>query len=861
MVSAFSVTSTTVRAASASISYPKNYGTGSTQIRHEPAGHSRRLHLSKYRRKQEPAEMAEPHARAARTPAARALLLAGAILAIVLGGLFMAHPASAATAAPAAPAAQVAPVATAVLADAGTTAATLKVNQVDALAQPAGGICGVPGIGDIGGLVGLCQAGQSGLGGVLNNICTPSTPQPEVASAGIDSMISTPGGQATGMTLYDNYGIAGQYWAATGLQCSQMTSLIGNNVAGMVFDMAKSLDRVTITVYQSAAGSNILGWLSNSVDTLITALGNAIYFPFLAPVVIIGAIWLAWQGLVRKRATRTIEGTIWMVIACAAAIWLIGRPADFTGLGTSVANGTTSVLNTAFAKLPATTGSNCLPVAKGDPESVTANYSFASGTGIVDQNANELWSVLVCKPWLDGEFGTTVYAQPGTAAARTNVINEYARQLLWSQAVANNEKPITTALFNAKMSTYGGIAQQLQSTDPAVYSLFQGDQWTTRLEVAFSALFAAVAAGLLVLLIALTLIILKLGFLLLLVAGPFFLIIGVHPGFGRVIAIRWFEMLVGVLMKQVAVALVLSILLYCYSLIMGTTDQVLPWALKIMMIALVTVAVFIYRKPFQHLFSSVGYGMLGSNERAETSWRESALGFRRVTSTAASVAVPSVGAASAARATRWARRTAADGGSAADAAAGAGTDGAGSAGPGSGAGADGKSVMPAADSHSTARQGPDAGVASGRPAPPLPLPPHSGAPAAGGGSAGWARGGSGAAGSGARGPAAPPPARRTGSAASQSRTAPPAPQSRPAPPAPPSSPAPPSPRPASSSRPASGSTWPRGATPVRSSESRSSGAANGASLRAPNGAPNGAPIQAAKPPAASFWARSRRRSK
>ena len=31
---------------------------------------------------------------------------------------------------------------------------------------------------------------------------------------------------------------------------------------------------------------------------------------------------MAWQGLIRKRATRTFEGTVWMVIACAAAIWL-----------------------------------------------------------------------------------------------------------------------------------------------------------------------------------------------------------------------------------------------------------------------------------------------------------------------------------------------------------------------------------------------------------------------------------------------------------------------------------------------------------------------------------------------------------
>ena len=112
-----------------------------------------------------------------------------------------------------------------------------------------------------------------------------------------------------------------------------MTSLIGNNVAGMVFDAAKSIDRVTIIVYQSAAGNNILTWLQNAVDKLISALGKAIYFPYLAPVVILGAMWPAWQGLIRKRATRTIEGTLWMVVAATAAIALIGKPADFTGRG------------------------------------------------------------------------------------------------------------------------------------------------------------------------------------------------------------------------------------------------------------------------------------------------------------------------------------------------------------------------------------------------------------------------------------------------------------------------------------------------------------------------------------------------
>jgi len=776
--------------------------------------------------------MAEPLPRAGRSrPArrsARALLLAAAILTVVLGGLFTARPASAATSAPSVPAAASARAATSAAAArsaksaelaksadsaqaAGSAKATpavlLTAGSRNALLRPDGGICSVPGIGDIGALAGLCNEGSSGLGGELNNICTPGVPQPEQAASGINSLITTPGSQPTGVTLYDHYAMAGQYWAAYGLQCSQMTSLIGNNVAGMVFDMAKSLDRVTITVYQSAAGPNILTWLSSSVDNLIKALGNAIYFPFLAPVVIIGAIWLAWQGLIRKRATRTIEGTIWMVIACAAAIWLIGQPQDFTGVGTTVSNGVTSVLNDAFANLPAGpsgAGSNCLPIQQNDPDSVTSNYAFTSGSGLVDENANELWSVLVCKPWLVGEFGTSEYAPMGSAAANTNVVNEYGRSLLFAQAVATNETS-SPALTQEKQAVYNGIAMRLQAQNPAVYSLFQGDQWTTRLEIAFTALFAAVAAGLLVLLIALTLIILKLGFLLLLVAGPFFLIVGVHPGFGRVIAIRWFEMLVGVLLKQVAVALVLSVLLYCYSLIMSTTDQQLPWALKIMMIALVTVAVFIYRKPFQHLFSSVGYGMLGANERAETTWRESAFGFRRVSATATGI-VPGTGTL---RASRWARRTAPTGGG--------GADGTGTGAAESGVRAtssDGMSGGPTADSHSATRQWPAAGVGTGRTAPPLPLPTNGGPPTANGGSAGWARGGGGT-GAGPRGPAQPP-VRTTG----------PMPA---APTPPPASAAPRTPR---TARPAATRT---ASTPP-------------------------APTQSTPPPAPPFWSRSRRRS-
>ncbi|HEX4253891.1 MAG TPA: type IV secretion system protein [Streptosporangiaceae bacterium] len=690
-----------------------------------------------------------------------------------------------------------------------TTSTPITTTAKDA---PAGGVCSVPGIGDIGGLLGLCSSGSSGLIGDLNNVCQPSLPQPEQASGGIDALIEPPASAAAGHTLYDSYGVAGQFWAAHGLQCSDMTSLIGNNVAGMVFDASKSIDRVTITVYQSAAGNGILKWLQSVTNRLISALGNAIYFPYLAPVIILGAIWMAWNGLVRKRATRALEGTLWMVVACAAAIWLIGRPADFTGVGTTVSNGVTQVLNVAFAKLPNPGNANCVPVQGKDPQIATGDFSFTSSNGLVDKNANELWSVLVCKPWLDGELGTTQYST--SAKGPQTVVNQFGRPLLWSQAIATNEKP-TSTLIQAKQATYNGIANDLQKNDPSVYSLFQGNQWTSRLEIGFAALFASLVAGLLILLISLTLIILKLGFLLLLIAGPFFLIIGTHPGFGRIIAIRWFEMLVGVLMKQVAVAIALSVLLYCYSLIMGTADTVLPWALKILMIALVTVAVFIYRKPFQHLFSSVGYGVIGSQDRADVSLQRAGTTFRRVTRDAATATVPGVAAY---RVGRWARRNPGEAAALASGIVGAaGAVGAGvaaskaaagksaaAAGTASGAVADeatervrahgggtpgeaeaaesARGARPTAAERSRRWPGPEA--ASGlRSAPPLNLPPRTGEAApSSGSSSGWSRG-SARSGVAARTGEAPP---RAGSTlrVPNAPAAPPPPRPAPAAPAP-----------------------------------------------------------------------------
>ncbi|TDD76787.1 hypothetical protein E1293_26300 [Actinomadura darangshiensis] len=458
----------------------------------------------------------------------------------------------------------------------------------------------------------------------LNDACQPADhPPPEQYGSGTDGMIKPPdypnerlrNSKVEQITYYDRYGMAGQSWYAVDMGCSDAMGLMGNSLANTVFTIVRTVDRTTISVYQAAASDSLLGWLKGTVDGVISGVGKTFNARYWSWVVILGAMWLAWWGLVRKRASKVTEGVVWMVAAMVGLIWLIARPADFTTLGTKVSEATSAAFDAALPKSD-TRGGTCIPSPGGKPDPATSQNLDPT-----TRNANALWVALVCKPWLQGEFGTT--------DPNAKVVKENADKLLWSQAVDLPETYGQNKVdLGKKADAYKDVTKNIKDNHPETYALYQGKNWQNRLGVAFGGLFAALIAGLLILVIATALIVVKIAFLLLLVAGPIFLGIGIHPGLGRVIAVRWLELLLSMLLKQAALIGVLSLLLWAYSLILGET---LPWGLQILLIALVTFAAFVYRKPFQHLFSAVGYSAVGSREKSEAELNKSVAEARRST--------------------------------------------------------------------------------------------------------------------------------------------------------------------------------------------------------------------------------------
>jgi hypothetical protein len=313
----------------------------------------------------------------------------------------------------------------------------------------------------------------------------------------------------------------------------------------------------------------------------------------------------------------------------------VARPADFTTLGTKVSDATSAAFNAALPQ-SSTAGAVCIPSPSG------ANPTTNPNTDVTSRNADGLWVALVCKPWLMGEFGT--------ADPNAKIVKDNADKLLNAQAIDLTETTSGKADLSKKSDAYKAVANDVKSNYGGAYPVFQGKQWTSRLAVAFGGLFAALVAGLLVLVISIALIVVKISFLLLLVAGPIFLGFGIHPGIGRVIAIRWLELLLSMLLKQAALIGVLALLLWAYGLILG---EGLPWGLQILLISLVTFAAFIYRKPFQHLFAAVGYSAVGSREKSDQHLEKSISEVRKNTIGAAGT-IPGAGY----RIARWARPTA-----------------------------------------------------------------------------------------------------------------------------------------------------------------------------------------------------------
>ncbi|TDQ54787.1 hypothetical protein [Actinorugispora endophytica] len=174
-------------------------------------------------------------------------------------------------------------------------------------------------------------------------------PQPEAAGSGADGLLvppqaadaaaASPDGLPPDASLYGQYGTAGQQWHVIRESCvDKLSSSAVATLSNTAWDLSKTINQSTITVYQAASSDGLLDSFNRLVEGVVTELREGIWRPLLPTVIILGAVWLGWYGLIRKRVTLTIESAIWMVLATALGIWILINPSQILGYASTVVN-------------------------------------------------------------------------------------------------------------------------------------------------------------------------------------------------------------------------------------------------------------------------------------------------------------------------------------------------------------------------------------------------------------------------------------------------------------------------------------------------------------------------------------------
>jgi hypothetical protein len=422
-------------------------------------------------------------------------------------------------------------------------------------------------------------------------------PVPEAPGSGVDNLIRGPelrkGNQPT---FYERYG-SGGFTLDSSLSFSDLLDKTLNAVAGALWGVVVWVTSSAIKLFQWAFSMDLSASFGDAVTSIVSALRESLYTPFLWVAIILAGAWALWHGLVRRRGTLATEGMVWTVVALVAGTLFLTKPASVIGtadfLSTGLGRGVLAAVSVADAK-------------KGPADGVTVKATFGDDAADTQLrvSADRMWRTFVYTPWLVLEFGDVETGQ------------RYAERLLQSKTwspeesveaykagVAGDPRMMQT-LSDAKDQQYNKISAEIQAV-PTTGAWFRGEKAIERIGVATLALVAALLAGGLLLLLSGGVFVVQLAFLVLVVLAPIFLLLGIQPGAGRVLATRWVEVLTGLLLKRVAYAALLAVVLVVSGILLDATYP-MGWAVAMVLQVLVIGAALFYRRPFAFIFGGQG---------------------------------------------------------------------------------------------------------------------------------------------------------------------------------------------------------------------------------------------------------------
>ena len=407
------------------------------------------------------------------------------------------------------------------------------------------------------------------------------------------------GGRQT--TYYEKYGTAGTQW--TSYEACLFPDQATTYAANMVFAFAKVVDRVVISTFQMATAPDMLKAFLGPLDTTVRAMKDRLFLNYLLPIVVMGAIFGAYKGLVKKRSSEAVQSWIWMFGATAFALIFLSQPSFIAQKADNFVSQMGADITNAMVGVSGNQKSADPCIASGEAMPAEVN-GISSGNRVA---SNALYCSFVWTPWVAGQFGPLQTAAIKAGAFPDARVAQLAVTALdHDQAIQASIDPTKYTAFAAeKKKIWEDLQKGMKSDQGALYSTWAGTDAGSRIVVATGALLAAIIGGILIAIVSFTTIVLHLAMIMLMFAAALFLLIGVHPGFGRGIALKWLEMLLGTVLKRIVLAFVVALLAGCYQVVLSSG---MSWFTQQALIAALGITIIMYRKKILDLFDVINLG-------------------------------------------------------------------------------------------------------------------------------------------------------------------------------------------------------------------------------------------------------------
>lgn len=364
---------------------------------------------------------------------------------------------------------------------------------------------------------------------------------------------------------------------------------------------------------------------------LISNLGKNVFYPLSTLAFLIVAVYLIWEGLIKRKFRASFGALGWSLLAFALGVFTVVN-------GQLVAKAPTEINATiANCVLSAASGKSCLNSTGTNPKESTNSMCDADTSQSVSAaeaasiNAGRFSCIvnkaIVYDRWAEQQFGYSldelwtvnppdgykVWPQDKLSGAPTDYcVNFYTsdspNQMSSATKFTSNSKcnialafmaSRTDADFGEKIGfpTITGTA----AMDSQMWNAYSGNGRTSVPILLLIASFIIVATFVPVVVYAL---VYNITATILTVFAPIFLLIGIHPGRGRKIFLGWLESIISNILKYMASCFMVIVMIFIYGAAFSKMNQAQVFVASVIL----GVTFVSYRKELVNLMGSVNMG-------------------------------------------------------------------------------------------------------------------------------------------------------------------------------------------------------------------------------------------------------------